>query len=115
MEDSIGRDNLEIALKRAESEQRDRKTSEHSGSVSPVKAGSRQNLERSLSQETSTPKKSSNPQSRQNSVLPKEEKKEAEETIAQRQNPALEERGVYVPWPKKVRKGVNFTNIFLRR
>ena len=78
MEDSIGRDNLEIALKRAESEQRDRKTSEHSGSVSPVKAGSRQNLERSLSQETSTPKKSSNPQSRQNSVLPKEEKKEAE-------------------------------------
>jgi hypothetical protein len=74
LEDTIGRDQLALALKRAESEQRDRKISEHSGSATPPKSGSRQNLERSLSQES--PRKQANLRSRQNSVMPKDEKPE---------------------------------------
>ena len=80
LEDTIGRDQLEFALKRAESEHRDRKISEHSGSESPAKAGSRQNLSRSLSQETSPRKPAL--RSRQNSVMPKDEKKETEKSVS---------------------------------
>ena len=105
LEDTIGRDQLELALKRAESENRERKMSETSGTASPPKAGSRQSLNRSLSQETS-PRK--NLRSRQNSVMPKDEKKEPEQVrskiikVKRAKIPKVYLLGSYAPLYRKV-------------